>query len=136
LSVSTVKYKIVLGLALLGLMSFYVFQKNIMSVFDCAALQNFQIFALKKVVRFLINDLLMIGVIYGLFRQVEYVKVAVIVSFCGFFLFLVPYLVFKFNMGWYNGPLVSFLHRLVLNPLLMILLIPAFYYQKIKQKEY
>ena len=50
------------------------------------------------------------------------------VQLAGLVFILVPYLVLKLGFDAGNGPLVSFLHRLVLNPTLLLLLIPAFYY--------
>lgn len=124
------KHKIILVACLIALLGFYVFQKNILGVFNTLPLSGFKIFLIKKSIRFLVNDFLMIGVIYGLFNNKEFVKIAFLVQLFGLIFLLSPYLLIKAYIGSYNGPLISFLHRLVLNPLLMILLIPAFYYQK------
>lgn len=123
------KYKVVLIFCLVALLLFYVFQKNFFAYLELNS-PGFSHFVTKKVVRFLINDFLMLGVIYGLFRKLEYLKLAVIIQLFGLVFFLIPYLTIKAYHPHYNGPLISFLHRLVLNPLLLILLIPALFYQQ------
>jgi exosortase F-associated protein len=70
--------------------------------------------------------------IYGLFQERKYVLFAIGVQLAGLLFVLLPYFILKFQYPAYNGPLISFLHRLVLNPLLMLLLIPAFYLQREK----
>jgi exosortase F-associated protein len=86
-------------------------------------------FFINRAIRFLLNDALAIGLIYALFREKKYVLFSLWVQAAGVVLILVPYFVLKFNFPNYNGPLISYLHRLILNPTLLLLLIPAFYYQ-------
>jgi exosortase F-associated protein len=87
-------------------------------------------FIVNRSIRYLINDACMISLIYALFNERKYVLFGVFIQFVGIVLFLTPYFIIKFKFPFYNGPLISFLHRLVINPLLMILLIPAIFYQK------
>lgn len=88
------------------------------------------IFLVNKTIRYILNDLLMIGGIYALFAKRRYVVFAFYVQLLGIVLFLMPYFVIKVNFPTYNGPLISYLHRLIVNPLLMLILIPAFYMQE------
>lgn len=87
-------------------------------------------FLINRTVRFLLNDLLAIGLIHALFYERKYLLFAVWVQVAGTVLFLLPYFVLKLYFPLYNGPLISYLHRLILNPTLLMLLIPAFYYQR------
>ena len=87
-------------------------------------------FLLNKAIRYLMNDFCMIGLIYSIFNTRKYVIFAFYVQLAGVVLFLVPYFILKLYFPFYNGPLLSFLHRLIINPLLMLLLIPAFIYQQ------
>lgn len=129
------KYNFILTISLVGLISFYLFQKNILEYLSLQG-QQFQVFLITKMIRFFVNDFLMIGVIFGVFKKLEFVKIAILVQLAGFLFLLLPYLVIKYHYPLYNGPLVSFLHRLVLNPLLLILLVPAlFYHQKIETSQ-
>jgi exosortase F-associated protein len=92
-------------------------------------------FLINRSIRFLVNDALAIGLIYALFMERKYVIFSVYVQLAGMVLFLFPYFILKIYYPAYNGPLISFLHRLILNPTLLMLLIPAFYYQRsLKQK--
>jgi len=87
-------------------------------------------FIVNRSLRFLINDGLAILLIYALFYERKYVVFSIWVQVFGTLFILIPYFILKFNFPSYNGPLVSFLHRLILNPTLLLLLIPAFYYQR------
>ena len=87
-------------------------------------------FVANRSIRFLLNDALAIVLIYALFQERKYVVFSIWVQLFGMVLILMPYFIIKFKYPYYNGPLVSFLHRLVLNPTILLLLIPAFYYQR------
>ncbi|RAW01283.1 exosortase F system-associated membrane protein [Pseudochryseolinea flava] len=89
-----------------------------------------RIFLANKAIRYILNDLLMIGLIYALFVKRNFVIFAFYVQVIGVVLFLLPYFILKLNFPTYNGPLVSYLHRLIVNPLLMLILIPAFFIQE------
>ena len=91
-------------------------------------------FFINRTFRFLLNDAFTIGLIYALFQERKYVVFSLYVQVVGMFLFLFPYFVLKIYWPRYNGPLISFLHRLILNPTLLMLLIPAFYYQRKKTR--
>jgi exosortase F-associated protein len=122
--------RIALGaLAVVGLVLVYLFQRV-----DVAALMgmegHYTQFIVNRSLRFLVNDGLAILLIHALFFERKYVLFAVWVQLLGMVFVLIPYFILKFYFQGYNGPLVSFLHRLVLNPTLLLLLIPAFYYQR------
>jgi exosortase F-associated protein len=113
-----------------GLVGVFLFQRvDIASSLGIAS-ASINKFLINRSIRFLANDALAIGLIYALFKERKYVVFAVYVQVAGMVLFLFPYFLLKIYFPRYNGPLISFLHRLVLNPTLLMLLIPAFYYQK------
>jgi len=120
---------ILAAISVAGLVLVFLFQRQ-----DVAGMlgmeDNFWRFIINRSIRFIINDVLAILLIYALFYERNYVVFAVWVQLCGMVFVLIPYFILKFNFPGYNGPLVSFLHRLVLNPTLLLLLIPAFYYQR------
>ena len=120
-------------LCVLGLISVFIFQRVDVSQWLGLQLLPIWKFIFNRTVRFLLNDFLAIGVIYALFAERKYVAFAFAVQLTGMILFLLPYFILKFHFPHYNGPLISYLHRLIMNPTLMLLLIPAFYYQKMKQ---
>jgi exosortase F-associated protein len=124
------KFRLTLGiLSVAGLVLVFLFQRqDIARMLGIA--DHFWQFIINRSIRFIINDALAILLIYTLFYDRKYVVFAVWVQLAGMVFVLIPYFVLKFNYPGYNGPLLSFLHRLVLNPTLLLLLIPAFYYQR------
>lgn len=88
-------------------------------------------FIVNRTIRFLLNDIFALSLLYGLFPYRSYFRFAIAVQLCGVFLILLPYFVLKFYFPGYNGPMINFIHRLIINPTLLLLLIPAFYYQRI-----
>jgi exosortase F-associated protein len=131
---ASIKLRWILGISsVLGLLSLFLFQKTNVAGFigiDGGTAR----FIFNKTFRFVLNDILMIGLIYALFTQKRFVLFALVVQVLGIVFVLLPYFILKLYFHTGNGPLVSFLHRLILNPTLMILLIPAFWLQGRKQK--
>jgi len=122
--------RILIGLfSVAGLVLVFLFQRqDIASIMGIE--QNIWKFIMNRSIRFVVNDVLAILLIYALFAERKYVLFAIWVQVFGMVFVLIPYFILKFNYPGYNGPLISFLHRLVLNPTLILLLIPAFYYQR------
>jgi exosortase F-associated protein len=122
------------SLCLAGLMLVFLFQRvDIAGALDLAS-SNVYRFIINRTFRFIVNDSLAVGLIFALFGERKYVIFAIAVQLFGMVVFLIPYFILKLNFPSYNGPLISFLHRLVLNPTLVLLLIPAFYYQRTLEK--
>lgn len=113
-----------------GLVTVFLFQKTDLAGFLGIGARPIDLFLINRSVRFLLNDALAVGVIYALFEKRKYVIFSLWVQLAGVVLFLIPYFILKLCYPSYNGPLISFLHRLILNPTLLLLLIPAFYYQR------
>lgn len=102
---------------------------NLMS-FDINNLGSQGIFSINKTIRFIINDVMTIVIIYAIFYERKYVIFAVYVQLFGLLVLLPAYLIAKWYYPTYNGPLINYLHRLTLNPVLLMLLIPSFILQK------
>lgn len=130
------KRSVLLIVAFISLLLVFLFQR--ISYFDAftsmlnldASPSNFFVFSFNKTLRFVINDLLTILIIYALFYERKYVLIAFGVQLIGLFILLPLYLLFKYHYPGYNGPMINFLHRLTLNPILLMMLIPLFFYQK------
>jgi len=125
------KQRIVIGvLCCLGLLVVFLFQR--VDVAAAIGVSNTGIarFLVNRTIRFLANDAFAIGLIYALFATRKYVVFAIGVQLFGVVAFLIPYFILKLYYPAYNGPYLNFLHRLIMNPTLLLLLIPAFYYQK------
>lgn len=83
------------------------------------------------------NDGACLLIIYGLFQNRDYVRVAFYLFLAELFLFLPVYLLFKLTLegdSELSSPLLSQIHRLIVNPVLMFLLMVGFYYQEQKQR--
>ena len=120
--------RIIIGvLSILGLIGVYLFQRTDVAAYFGSDSGNVTRFIINRTIRFLLNDLFAIGVIYALFVERKYLIFSLWVQVAGVVLFLVPYFILKLNFPSYNGPLISYLPRLILNPTLLLLLIPAFY---------
>ena len=130
------RVRILVGvLSVAGLVAVFLFQR-----IDAAALMGSEgstlhRFFINRTIRFLVNDAFAIGIIYALFEERKYIIFSLYVQLAGVVLFLIPYFILKFYLPNYNGPMISFLHRLILNPTLLMLLIPAFYYQRKLERE-
>jgi exosortase F-associated protein len=117
-------------LSLTGLVIVFLFQRLDVATMLGVGGADINRFLVNRTVRFLLNDAFAIGLIYALFMERKYVIFALYVQAAGVILFLIPYFILKLYFQSYNGPLISFLHRIILNPTLLMLLIPAFYYQR------
>ncbi len=127
--------RLVTGLAAVcGLVAVYLFQRDITAWTRTLEISQFAAFATGRAIRFILNDVFTILLIYALFPKRKYVVFAIYTQLFGLLFILLPYLILKYYYPSYNGPLISFLHRLILNPLLLMLLIPAFLYQQQKER--
>src|SRR5687768_9382099 len=125
--------RIVVGIFCVGgLVAVYLFQRIDVANYLGVESAHIHKFLINRSIRFLLNDAFAIGVIYALFKERKYVIFSLYVQIIGVVLFLLPYFILKIYFPGYNGPLISFLHRIILNPTLLMLLIPAFYYQRKK----
>jgi exosortase F-associated protein len=93
------------------------------------------VFVFNKTLRLILNDFACFLLILAIFRHRKYLHAA-------FFLFLVEigillplYFVLKLNLegtSEISSPLLSQIHRLIVNPTLMVLLMMGFVFQKLK----
>jgi hypothetical protein len=128
---------LVIGAGLLALALVYVFQRTnygqlLFEAFSIAPNENF-IFVINKLLRLLANDLICFFMIYSIFKEKDYRQVAIFVFMVELFVILPIYLLLKLSLegtSEISSPLLSFIHRLIVNPTLMILTGMALAYQK------
>ena len=139
------KNKYLVAFGALGLITVYVFQRQLF--FD--PFQDFIFnpqhpkypevdvvsYILSKTLRYILNDGFALLIIWGLFQNKRYMRFAVLIFMIGLFILLPIYLVLVLNFYESTYTFLNHLHRLVLNPVLMMLLIPAFYYQSSLRKK-
>ncbi len=134
-----------ISLFMIILLMVYLFQRisyaSLMNEWLPEALQVVNpntIFILNKTVRLVLNDLACMIFIYAVFQKQVYLKAS-------FYLFLAELLVmlpvYLFMKLYFEGtselssPLLSQIHRLIVNPLLMFLLMMGFVYQRLMYKK-
>jgi exosortase F-associated protein len=109
---------------------------NILVILDVTSSAEIQFIA-NRITRILLNDVGMICVIYAIFLDKQVIKLAVIVQILDLFILLPLYLAIKLpteGVSELSSPFLSQFHRIIVNPILMILLIPAIFYQRLIQK--
>lgn len=128
------KRGIILSAAVAILVLVYLFQHlNYIAILLGQNVQNVgpkTVFSINKTIRFIINDTMTVLVIYAVFYNRKYVVFAIAVQVFGLLVLLPTYLVFKWHYPGYNGPMINYLHRLTLNPVLLMMLIPVFMFQR------
>ena len=87
-------------------------------------------YILSKIFRYSLNDGFALLIIWGLFANKKYMRFAVIIFLIGLLVLLPIYLILSITFYPNSFTVLNHLHRIVLNPVLMMLLIPAFYYQQ------
>jgi exosortase F-associated protein len=94
-------------------------------------------FIFNRTIRILVNDSCMLLLIYAIFSDQKALKLAFYVQLIDLFVLFPIYLVLKLSTegaSELSSPFLSQFHRLIVNPTLMILLVPAIFYQRIASK--
>ena len=95
-------------------------------------------FSFNRTLRLLLNDFFMLLLLAGWFQSRSVLQLAFAIQLIDFFVLLPVYLLVKLSLEGdieISSPLLSQFHRLIVNPTLMILLIPAVYFQRFIKKE-
>jgi exosortase F-associated protein len=121
--------------AILGLSVSYLFQDVDVISFFARPVHPFIHFIIRKMIRVIINDTCLLILIHLWFADKGITRLAWKVQLIDTFILLPVYLIVKLSMEGDNeisSPLLSQLHRLIVNPTLMILIIPGIYFQRLK----
>ena len=120
-------------IAIITLVALYLLQRfNYAAVFFPDTTPDFQ-FIFNRTFRYFFNDLAVILLLWALFQSKKLLKIAFILQLFGLVVILPVYFYFKLSLegpSELSSPLLSFIHRIVVNPILMLLLIPGWYYQQ------
>lgn len=92
-------------------------------------------FTVNKSLRYICNDLFAICIIYGLFGKGQYVRFAMYVMLFGLIILVPAYIFLYLEQPVGFSSMLSHLHRITMNPVLMMLLIPALYFQERSARE-
>ncbi|MCX8492556.1 MAG: hypothetical protein ORN54_15975 [Cyclobacteriaceae bacterium] len=121
-------------IAITGLVAVFIFQQKLTFfwISDSDQYANL-IFSLNRLLRLLTNDLFMLVLLAAWFNDRSVLKLAFFIQLIDLFILLPVYLVIKLTLEGdeeISSPLLSQFHRLIVNPTLMILVIPAIYFQR------
>ena len=108
---------------------FLMFFKNDYLYIDSPRREVFKLTAFTGL-RFLMNTLLSLGILYVLFKDKNIVKFSTILYGMAFLVLIILYLYFVINPRQEDYYLFFNIRRFLIQPLLLLLLIPAFYYYK------
>lgn len=118
----------------MGIVMVFLFQD--FSFLEFLTLTETKCFVVRKFLRVVLNDLFMLLIISAWFRDKRITRLAIFIQLIDGLMLLPLYLVIKLNMEGpteISSPLLSQFHRIIVNPTLMILLIPAVYFQGSKE---
>lgn len=122
-------------IAITTLIALYIFQRfNYSELISSTLLPNTQ-FIINRTIRFFFNDLAVILLIYAIYNNKALLKIAFGIQLVEMLIILPIYFYIKLSLegaSEISSPLLSFIHRIVVNPIIMLLLIPAFWFQKNK----
>lgn len=124
--------------AFVGLASIYLFQYTdfLLLVSGIRFAPEYH-FISNRVVRIFVNDTCMLALIYALFRDPSIVRLAFYIQLVDLLVLFPLYLLLKMPVegtSELSSPFLSQLHRLIVNPTLMLLLIGGIYYQRLTSK--
>src|SRR5690606_25073246 len=95
------------------------------------------VFIVNRTVRLILNDLACMLLIFAIFQKRQYLVVAFYVFLFELLILLPVYFTVKLSLegdSEISSPLLSFIHRLIVNPMLMVVLIGGFFYQRFVTK--
>lgn len=116
---------------IIGLIVVYMLQNiSYLEWMGVVSLSAWPSFVVNKLIRFLLNDGFTLCIIFSLFQNRRYRMFAVFVQLVGLFLLFPIYMFVKYHWGDSYRNLDANLHRLIMNPILLMLLIPALYLQQ------
>lgn len=122
-----------LGTAILG--TVYIFQRISLAELLGQFSPN-SVFAINRALRLIFNDFACFLIIFALFKEAKYLRIAFWVFMAELLVMLPAYLFIKLSLegdSEISSPLLSQIHRLIVNPMLMILLIAGFLYQRFRR---
>lgn len=91
-------------------------------------------FVVNKTARLVLNDMACFALILAIFQERKYLRVAFYVFLFELLILLPAYFIIKLSLegdSEISSPLLSQVHRMIINPTLMILLMIGFFYQRI-----
>jgi exosortase F-associated protein len=127
--------KVLIVISITGIIATFLMQD--FSFLETWTLGEQQEFITRKVLRVILNDLFMLVFIAAWFKDKRVTNLAIAIQLADGLILLPIYLIIKLSMegtSEISAPLLSQFHRIIINPTLMILLIPAVYFQRFSKE--
>ena len=83
--------------------------------------------------RYLMNSILSLGIIYLIFKEKSIIKFSFLIFGIAYICFLIPFLYFVINPRQEDYYLFFNVRRFLIQPIILLLLLPALYYHKLKR---
>jgi len=85
--------------------------------------------------RFCVNTLISLALLYVVYKSKSIVKFSIIIYLFGYIFLLLAFLYFVINPRQEDYYLFFNIRRFLIQPIILIILLPAFYYHKLKQEK-
>ena len=82
--------------------------------------------------RYTLNTVVSLGIIYVIFKEVQMVKFALVLYYFFFMILIVSFFYIIFYIKESNNFVLFYVRRFLIQPIFVLLFVPAFYYQKQK----
>lgn len=82
--------------------------------------------------RYLLNTIISLGILFIFFKDKSIIKFSILIYSVAYFILILVYLYFVVNPKQEDYYLFFNIRRFLIQPLILILLLPAFYYHKLK----
>ena len=83
--------------------------------------------------RYLMNSILSLGIIYLIFKEKSILKFSLLIFGIAYICFLIPFLYFVINPRQEDYYLFFNVRRFLIQPIILLLILPALYYHKLKR---
>lgn len=83
--------------------------------------------------RFVLNMIISLGILYLIFKDKSIIKFSSLIYAVAYVLLLIPFMYFVINPKQEDYYLFFNIRRFLIQPILLILLLPAFYYYKLNR---
>ncbi len=83
--------------------------------------------------RYALNTIISLGIVYVLFKEIELIKFASILYAMFFLVLIIAFYWIIYFYGNQNNLILFYVRRFLIQPILVLLFIPGFYYQKLNK---
>ena len=82
--------------------------------------------------RYTLNTFVSLGIIYVIFKEIQMVKFALVLYYFFFMILIISFFYIIFYIKESNNFVLFYVRRFLIQPIFVLLFVPAFYYQKQK----